>query len=147
MADHVEELLAYFLIPDRWIPAWFLWIGGGHNGKTFLTKLLALLLDDDAIESDRIQAFSSDNFGMERLIGKTLILDDDLITGTKIPDGFVKKVSESKLISANRKKQDIRHIHKSHRTFVTDKQLPRNIGCFYRNETPNLYSGIPSPLL
>jgi len=103
MADHVEELLAYFLIPDRWIPAWFLWIGGGHNGKTFLTKLLSLLLDDDAIESDRIQAFSSDKFGMERLIGKTMIIDDDLITGTKIPDGFVKKVSETKLVSANRK--------------------------------------------
>lgn len=32
-----------------------------------------------------------------------MIIDDDLITGTKIPDGFVKKVSESKLISANRK--------------------------------------------
>ena len=103
MADHVEELLAYYLIPDRWIPAWFLWIGSGHNGKTFLTKLLSLLLDDDAIESDRIQAFSNDNFGMERLIGKTMIIDDDLITGTKIPDGFVKKVSESKLLSANRK--------------------------------------------
>ena len=103
MADHLEELLACFLIPDRWIPAWFIWIGGGSNGKTFLTNLLSLLQDDDAIESDRIQAFSSDNFGMERLIGKTMIIDDDLITGTKIPDGFVKKVSESKLLSANRK--------------------------------------------
>ena len=91
MADHLEELLAYFLIPDRWIPAWFIWIGGGSNGKTFLTKLLNLLLDDDAIESDRIQAFSKNDFGIERLIGKTMIIDDDLITGTKIPDGFVKK--------------------------------------------------------
>jgi len=103
MADHVEELLAYFLVPDRWIAAWFLWIGGGSNGKTFLTKLLSLLLDDDAIESDRIQAFSGSDFGMERLIGKTIIIDDDLETGTKIPDGFVKKVSETKLLSANRK--------------------------------------------
>jgi len=103
MADHVEELLAYFLIPDRWITAWFLWIGGGSNGKTFLTQLLCLLLDDDAIESDRLQAFTKDNFGMERLIGKTIIIDDDLETGTKIPDDFVKKVSETKLLSANRK--------------------------------------------
>jgi hypothetical protein len=103
MADHVEELLAYFIIPDRWIPAWFLWIGGGSNGKTFLTRLLYLLLDDDAIESERIQAFTNNDFGMERLIGKTMAIDDDMKTSTTIPDDFVKKISEAKRLSANRK--------------------------------------------
>jgi phage/plasmid-associated DNA primase len=103
MRQHVEEVLAYLIIPSRWIAALFVWIGGGHNGKTFLTRVINLLLDDSTIESDRLKAFSKSEFGMERLIGKTLIIDDDLDANTTIPDGFVKKISESKLISASRK--------------------------------------------
>ncbi len=103
MREYLEEVLAYMIIPDRWIPAWFLWIGDGHNGKTFLVNILYLILDEKAIESDRLKAIASDNFGMERLIGKTLFVDDDLDTNTTIPDGFVKKLSENKLLSANRK--------------------------------------------
>jgi putative DNA primase/helicase len=100
---HLEEVIAYLIIPSRWIPAWFVWIGDGHNGKTFLARILNLLLSPDVVESDRLKAYTSDNFGMERLIGKTLLIDDDLDTGTTIPDGFVKKISESKRLSANRK--------------------------------------------
>ncbi len=32
-----------------------------------------------------------------------MLIDDDLETNTTIPDGFVKKISESKILSANRK--------------------------------------------
>jgi len=101
MREHVEEELAYMIIPDRWIPAWFLWIGDGHNGKTFLTRVIGLLLEERTIESDRLKAITSDNFGLERLIGKTLFIDDDLDINSKIPDGFVKKFSEKKPFSAN----------------------------------------------
>jgi len=103
MRTHIEEVLAYLIVPRRWIPAWFIWIGHGHNGKTFLSKVISLLLDSNTIESDRLKSFSESEFGMERLIGKTLLLDDDLDVNTKIPDGFVKIISESKLLSANRK--------------------------------------------
>ena len=105
MRKHVEEVLAYLLIPDRWIPVWFLWIGDGGNGKTFLTKIINLLLDDSTVESDRLQSITKDSFGLARLIGKTLFIDDDLDINTTIPDGFVKTFSETKSLSANRKFQ------------------------------------------
>ena len=105
MRKHVEEVLAYLLVPDRWIPVWFFWIGDGGNGKTFLTQIINLLLDDSTIESDRLQSITKDSFGLARLIGKTLFIDDDLDINTTIPDGFVKTFSETKSLSANRKFQ------------------------------------------
>jgi phage/plasmid-associated DNA primase len=110
MRKHIEEVLVYLVVPRRWIPAWFLWIGRGHNGKTFLSKVISLLLNPNTVESDRLKSFAESDFGMERLIGKTLLIDDDLDVNTRIPDGFVKKISESKLLSANRK-------HKTSQTF------------------------------
>jgi len=85
---------------------WFLWIGDGGNGKTFLTKIINLLLDDSTVESDRLQSITKDSFGLARLIGKTLFIDDDLDINTTIPDGFVKTFSETKSLSANRKFQN-----------------------------------------
>ena len=102
MALHTEEVLAYFLVPARWLPRWFFWIGGGSNGKTLLTKILALLLSEEAMEVDRVQVLAED-FGLSRLIGKTIFIDDDLETDTTLPDGLIKKISEGKRLSANRK--------------------------------------------
>ena len=81
-------------------------------------------------QRNRTTSFSKNDFGMERLIGKIMIIDDDLITGTKIPDGFVKKVSESKLISANRKnKTDFTFKNRSALLLLTNN-YPRNTEVF-----------------
>lgn len=124
MRNYLEELLAYLIIPDRWIPAWFLWVGDGSNGKTLLVEIVNLLLDPSTIESDRLKAFSN-NFGMERLIGKTLVVDDDLDTNTMIPDGFVKKISEGKLLSADRKNKTSMTFYNRSALLLLSNNFPR----------------------
>ena len=101
MARHMAELLAYLLVPDRWLTMWFLWIGAGSNGKTLLTLLLQQLLPAEAVVVESLDHIANDKHGMGRLIGKSLVIDDDLKTGITIPDDFVKKISEGKPLSAN----------------------------------------------
>ena len=104
MRRHMLEILAYLLVTDRWQACWFLWKGEGSNGKTLLCDVLMHLLPEDAVEAEDLSKISESNFGMSRLHGKTLLLDDDLKTNTVLNDGFLKKVSERKRLSA-----DIKH--------------------------------------
>ncbi len=101
MANYILEIMAYILVPVRWLANWFLLIGNGSNGKTLLMKVLQKLLPDEAVVNERLRAISEDNFGMARLRDKTVLIDDDLDTGITLPDGFLKKVSEAKRLSAN----------------------------------------------
>jgi len=101
LVRHVEEVLAYLLIPDRWIAVWFLLIGSGTNGKTKLIEILQMLLPTDSVISERLNNIAENQHGMARLIGKTLYVDDDLRTGIVLPDDFLKKISEGKQLSAN----------------------------------------------
>ena len=101
LVRHVEEVLAYLLIPDRWIAVWFLLIGSGTNGKTKLIEILQMLLPTDSVISERLNNIAENQHGMARLIGKTLYVDDDLRTGIVLPDDFLKQISEGKHLSAN----------------------------------------------
>lgn len=101
MVDYMLEVLAYVMVPCRWQAAWFLFIGNGSNGKTLLMKLLQRLLPEETVVNERLKAISDDSFGMARLRDKTALIDDDLDTNITLPDGFLKKVSEAKRLSAN----------------------------------------------
>jgi len=101
MARYITEILAYFLVPRRWLTNWFLFIGNGSNGKTLLMKIIQLLIPEDSVVNERLQSISDTEFGTARIRDKILLIDDDLATGITLPDGFLKKVSESKRLSAN----------------------------------------------
>lgn len=101
MVDYMLEILAYTLVPSRWLAAWFLFIGNGSNGKTLLMKVLQRLLPEEAVVNERLRAIAENSFGMARLRDKTVLIDDDLDTNFTLPDGFLKKVSEAKRLSAN----------------------------------------------
>lgn len=104
MRRHLLEIMAYLVVPERWQACWCLWKGEGSNGKTLLSEVLIKLLPEGAVEAEDLAKISESNFGMSRLHGKTLLLDDDLKTNTVLNDGFLKKVSERKRLSA-----DIKH--------------------------------------
>jgi len=101
MAHYIIEILAYLLVPKRWLTNWFLFIGNGSNGKTILLKILQLLIPEESVVNERLELIAKNDFGMARIRDKVLLIDDDLVTGTTLPDDFLKKTSESKRISAN----------------------------------------------
>lgn len=105
-AGHLAEVLAYICVPDRWLKVWFLFYGGGNNGKTMLGRLVTAILGDAAVEACQFNDIAGNAHGTARLIGKALFLDDDLKVGISLDDSFLKTFSEGKLFSANLKHRD-----------------------------------------
>jgi putative DNA primase/helicase len=80
--------------------------GQGNNGKTKLMQTIERLVNKRAIYSDRMANIESDKFAIGSLAGKLILLDDDVDTDTLLPDGFLKKVSERKVLTGQLKFKD-----------------------------------------
>lgn len=102
MGRHFIELFGYAIQPIRNIPTFVMLIGQGANGKTKLLETLQTFLTPDAVLCDSISKFTGDQFNVAYLQDKLVFIDDDLTDGTKLNDGLLKKISESKTMSARR---------------------------------------------
>lgn len=100
MFRHACELMGYAIQPRRPTPCFWLLIGHGANGKTKFLQTLSRLISQNYICNVELSSFGRDKFNMAQLQGKLLMLDDDLKIDTVIPDGLLKKVSESKWVTA-----------------------------------------------
>lgn len=105
MVRHVEELLGYAAQSGRWLKTFYLWTGPGDNGKTRLSRLLELILGQDAIAFDRLSGVSEEasRFAASKLVGKQVLIDDDAEHEYLLPDGLLKKIAEAKPLTAERK--------------------------------------------
>ena len=106
VARHFAEFIGYTIQPRRDIACYFMLRGGGNNGKTKLVQTIERLINKRAIYSDRLANIEQDKFAIGSLAGKLILLDDDVDTGTRIPDGFLKKVSERKVLTGQLKFKD-----------------------------------------
>jgi P4 family phage/plasmid primase-like protien len=103
MARHFEEFMGYMIQANRDIPSFWLLRGDGDNGKTMLLKILIELMGPSTVFSGDISKIEQGRFGVGSLVGKLMLYDDDVTTGTRLPDGFLKQVSENKLMSGELK--------------------------------------------
>jgi P4 family phage/plasmid primase-like protien len=103
MYRHWNEFMGYAIQPNRDIPSYWLIRGGGDNGKTMLLKILIELMGNSTIYSGRINELERSNFGVGGLVGKLMFYDDDVRTGTRLPDGLLKQMSENKLMTGELK--------------------------------------------
>jgi P4 family phage/plasmid primase-like protien len=106
MARHFQEFMGYAIQPKRDIAAFFMLRGKGRNGKTKMMETLERLINKSAIYSDRLANIEKNRFAIGALAGKLMLVDDDVDTGTKLPDGFLKKASERKLMTGELKFKD-----------------------------------------
>jgi P4 family phage/plasmid primase-like protien len=106
MFRHFMELAGYICQPWRGIPSIVLLYGGGSNGKTSLVKIIRRMLGERTVMSDRLDRIESSDFKIGDLDGKLLLFDDDVDGGTCLPDGFLKKISEEKAMTGQRKHKD-----------------------------------------
>lgn len=100
MRRHIYEFLGYAIQPRRAIPCFWLFIGHGANGKSTLLQTVCNLISSDYLYNVDMSSFGRDKFSMSQLAGKLVMIDDDLKIDTVIADGLLKKISESKSISA-----------------------------------------------
>ena len=103
MRRHWNELMGYMAFPSRKIAVIIILLGVGSNGKTSLIQLLARLIGQDRVSMTRIEELEANRFMTSNLLGKYMFCDDDVRAGARIPDGSLKKISEEKLVTAERK--------------------------------------------
>jgi P4 family phage/plasmid primase-like protien len=104
---HLEELGGYLIQHSRWLKAWILFHGPKDAGKSTVGRAFSRLLKG-ATASRPLSAYDSNgNAHAEAgLVGKLMLLDEDFAQGALLPDGFIKKISEEKMLTANPKGKD-----------------------------------------
>lgn len=106
---HLYEAFGYMIQPQKDIPSWFLWIGGGNNGKSMVFKILKALIGEHAILPRAIQDLADtgrSNHAIASLVGKLVAIDDDADIEKVLPSSTLKKLSESQTWEANPKHKD-----------------------------------------
>lgn len=105
MLRHVLELLGYTIQTRRNLKVFVLIVGPGDNGKTKLAKILDVVLGLDAVQHDRLSGVDEkgSRFAATRLVGKLVIIDDDVDYDYLLPDGLLKKIAEEKPLTAEPK--------------------------------------------
>lgn len=106
MYRHFMEIVGYICQPWRKFAIIIMLYGGGNNGKTSLMKIVVNLLGLSAVMFERVSDIEKHPFKIGALVGKLMILDDDVDAGTLLPDGFMKKVSEEKPMTGQHKHKD-----------------------------------------
>jgi P4 family phage/plasmid primase-like protien len=106
MRRHLEEIGGYLMQQSRWLRTWILFSGRTAAGKSTIGMILSKLLGN-AVVARSLTSYSGSNTHAEAgLVGKLLLLDDDFDKDGILPDGFIKRTSEAKLLTANPKGKD-----------------------------------------
>lgn len=106
MTRHLEEFGGYCLQMSRWLKTWVLFKGPKDAGKSTVMEVISTILGKSVVNKD-IAAYDGSNSHAEAgLVGKLLLLDDDFGKSARLPDGFIKKISEEKALTANPKSKD-----------------------------------------
>jgi len=106
MVRHMEEMMGYSIQPSRFLKTFYIFTGAGDNGKTLLAKVMEQIVGRDAVAAVRADTMEDDKFRSVELHNKLIGIDDDYSKNKLLPDGFVKKASESKTITAQYKGKD-----------------------------------------
>jgi P4 family phage/plasmid primase-like protien len=103
---HLEELGGYILQHSRSLKTWVLFHGPKDAGKSTVTEALIALLGSAVVTRPLAQYDGSNAHAEAGLVGKLMLVDDDFGRTDSLPDGFIKKISEEKPITANPKGKD-----------------------------------------
>jgi P4 family phage/plasmid primase-like protien len=102
---HLEELMGYVLQPTRSMAAWVMFYGEGSNGKSMIAQVLQAIMGPKSSCNISLVDFGDGKSAHAEagLVGKLLLMDDDFKKGTPLPDDVLKRISETKMLTANPK--------------------------------------------
>lgn len=101
--QHLEEVAGYILQPWRELATFCLMRGEPNSGKTTFGQVLNTMLGPASANRDMSRYRGDDAHDTAGLVGKLLLLDEDYEAGGLLPDGFIKRISEGKQVTANPK--------------------------------------------
>ena len=108
MVRHWHEFVGYIISQGRNIPLVAICLGRGRNGKTKLMETASRLLGSDLAHRVSIESFEGNRFAIGNLLGKALLVDDDVRSGIKLPDGLLKKLGEKRLTGEHKFREPLR---------------------------------------
>ena len=100
---HMYEVLGYIIQSKKKEPLFLLIVGSGKNSKSFLMSEFSKVMGMDSTLNVEMKKFSEGAHAETALVGKNMIIDDDWKKGQLIPDDYIKKLSENKMLTANPK--------------------------------------------
>ena len=103
MVRHWNELAGYLIQSRRNVPVVIILLGHGNNGKTKLLETVTRLLGSELVYARRVDDLEKNRFTMGSLFGKYLLVDDDVRSGARLPDGILKTISEAKVVTGELK--------------------------------------------
>jgi putative DNA primase/helicase len=103
MVRHWHDFVGHVISQRRTIPIIAIGLGRGNNSKTKLMETAGRLLGPDLVHHVKIESLDTSRFAIGSLLGKALLIDDDVSAGIKLPDGLLKKISEGKTLTGERK--------------------------------------------
>jgi putative DNA primase/helicase len=106
MIRHLEELGGYIISMSKWLKVWVLFHGATNTGKSTLLNVFKELLGKSCVAMELGKFGVGSDFADYNLVNALLLADDDFDKSASLPDGFIKKISEEKRITANVKFKD-----------------------------------------
>ena len=106
MRRHFYEFWGYALQPARDIAAFCMMIGASNCGKSKISETMSRLLGLESVIHMKLEALANDKDAIGNLLGKRLIVEDDLTQRVVFPDGIVKMLSETKRVTGELKYQN-----------------------------------------
>jgi putative DNA primase/helicase len=105
MVRHWHEFVGYIIQTERDIASWWLLKGQGSNGKTKLIETVMKLLGPTGTATMKIEDLG-ERFAVSDLIGKKMMLEEDMNKNAVLPDGLLKSISERKVLTGEHKGKD-----------------------------------------
>lgn len=104
---HVMEVMGYIIQPHKPIAAWWMFRGGGGDGKSTLIKVLNAILGDSLYSADENLLESGSIGGNSHvnadLVNKLAVVIEELKVGKTLNDSGLKMLSENTKMTANPK--------------------------------------------
>ncbi len=101
MVRHLEELGGYVVNMSRWLKSWVLFHGPTDTGKSTVLSIFKEMLGNACLAMELGRFGIGNTFADSSLVGKLLLADDDFDKSASLPDGFIKKISEEKMITSD----------------------------------------------
>lgn len=102
---HLQELFGYVLQTSRMIPIFIYLKGATRAGKTMISRVLRALVGNENVDNTSLADLDAgrDTHATASLVGKRLLVDDDVSISSLLPDGMLKKLSADQELTANPK--------------------------------------------
>jgi len=128
MVRHIYEIFGYIIQPQKDIASWFLWLGGGNNGKSITLEILQALMGDQAYLPRAIHDFEGPGrsaHAIASLVGKLAVVDDDANNEKLLPSSVLKKLAEGRVWESNPKHKDTFNFRSSATPIILFNGMPK----------------------